>query len=63
MKSDLSFTDAVELALRFGARLPGFHEDSPLAQFWIDRIAELPLAMRQGRLAAAVIEANRFTGK
>ena len=29
---------------------------------WIERVSRLPLAQQQGRLAAAVIEANRFAG-
>ena len=39
-----------------------YHEDEPVAQQWIDRIAELPLAQQQGRLAAAIAEANRYAG-
>ena len=50
------------MALRFGAKVPELHEDSPLARLWIDKIADLPAAVRQGCLAAAVIGANRFAG-
>jgi hypothetical protein len=62
MPADLTYQDAVDMAFRFGCLLPRFHEDSPLAALWIAKVADLPLAMRQGRLAAAVIEANRFAG-
>ena len=44
------------MALRFGAKVPELHEDSPLARLWIDKIADLPAAQRQGRLADAVID-------
>ena len=62
MPSALTFADAVDMAFRFGCLLPRFHEDSPRAALWINRIADLPLAQQQGRLPAAVIEANRFAG-
>jgi hypothetical protein len=35
------------------------HEDDPRATPWIERIAELPLAQQQGRLAEAIAEADR----
>jgi hypothetical protein len=57
---DLTFAGAIDMALRFGAKLPDCREDSPLAALWIARIADLPLAQQQGRLAAAVIEANGY---
>jgi hypothetical protein len=53
------FIEAVDLAHRFGARVPEFHEDDPRTGGWIDGIAELPLAQQQGRLAAAIAEADR----
>ena len=43
------------MALRFGAKVPELHEDSPLARLWIDKIADLPAALRQGRLAATAL--------
>jgi hypothetical protein len=42
--------------------LPDYHEDEPIAQVWIERIERLPLAQQEGRLAAAIAEANHYAG-
>ena len=49
------------MAHRFGAKAPELHEDDPRAAPWIERIAELPLAQQQGRLAEAIAEADRHS--
>ena len=56
----MRFVEAVDLAHRFGAAIPDCHEDAPVAQLWVGKIAELPLAQQQGRLTAAIAEANRY---
>ena len=58
----MRWIEAIDIAHRFGARVLDYHEDEPVAQQWIYRIAELPLAQQQGRLAAAIAEANRYAG-
>jgi hypothetical protein len=56
----MTFRDARDLALEFGARLPAFDHSHPLAQCWIDRITLLPVARD---LASAIAEANRYSGR
>lgn len=60
--STLSFSDARDLATEFGAKRPRFDHTSPLAQSWIDRIANL--LRWEGKpekwLAGAIAEANRY---
>jgi hypothetical protein len=63
MKSDLTFADAVDLALRYSCKLPDWHENDPRAALWIAVIAELPTAEEQGRLGAATREADRLAAK
>jgi hypothetical protein len=58
--TEIRFIEAVDMAYRFGARVPDCHEDDPRAALWIERIAELPLAQQQGRLAEAIAEADRY---
>jgi hypothetical protein len=56
----MRFIEAIDMAHRFGARSPDFHEDDPHTVLWIKRIAELPLAQQCGRLAEAIAEANHY---
>ena len=60
--AEMRWIEAVDMAHRFGARVPDWHEDEPRALLWIGRIERLPLAQQQGRLAAAIDEANRYAG-
>jgi hypothetical protein len=51
----MRFIEAIaDMARRFGAKAPELHEDDPRAVLWIERVAELPLAQQQGRLAEAI---------
>ena len=59
---DMRWIEAIEIAHRFGAKVPNCHVAAPAAQCWIDRIAALPIAQQQGRLAEAIAEANHYTG-
>jgi hypothetical protein len=56
----MRWIEAIDMASRFGAAIPDYHEDAPIAQCWIDRVAGLPLAQQQGKLQAAIDEANRY---
>ena len=60
-----NFRDARDMAIEFGATLPRFDHTSPVAGCWIDRIALLPMAADRGEaaLAAAIEEANRYSGR
>jgi hypothetical protein len=58
----MTFRDARDMAVEFGARLPAFDHTSPLAGCWIDRVEWLPRAMEQGTLTDAIAEANRYAG-
>jgi hypothetical protein len=58
----MRWIEAIEMAHRFGAKVPNCHVAAPAAQCWIDRIAALPIAQQQGRLAEAIAEANHYTG-
>ena len=61
----MTFQDAKDLAIEFGAKLPKFDHTSPVAQCWIDRIARLPMAVECGHLIAidnVIAEANRYAG-
>src|SRR6516162_6686295 len=53
---------AIDMARRFGARIPNCRIDALAAQCWVDRVEALPMAQQQGRLAAAIAEANRYVG-
>ena len=55
----MRFIEAIDLARRFRTKIPELHEDDPRAALWIERIADLPLAQQQGRLAEAIAEADR----
>ncbi len=59
----MTFRDARDLAIEFGAKVPSFDHASPVAGCWIDRIAALPMAADHGRLSAAIAEANRYAGR
>jgi hypothetical protein len=56
----MRFIEAIDLAHRFGARMPEMHEDDPRTTLWIGRIVELPMAQQCGRLAQAIAEADRY---
>jgi hypothetical protein len=60
MKSDLTFADAIDMAVRYSCKLPDYHEDDPRAALWIAAVAELPIAEQQGRLGVATREADRL---
>jgi hypothetical protein len=55
----MTFADARDLAIEFGAKVPRYDHTAPVAQCWIDRIAMLPIAKDT---AAAINEANRYAG-
>lgn len=57
----MTFQDAKDLAIEFGAKLPKFDHTSPVAQCWIDRIEYLPRA-HPALLADEIAEANRYAG-
>ena len=61
----MTFRDARDMAVEFGARLPTFDHTSPVAGCWIDRIEYLPRAVERGEpaLADAIEEANRYAGR
>jgi hypothetical protein len=59
----MRFIEAIDLAHRFGAKAPELHEDDPRVALWIGRVAELPLAQQQGRLAEAIARAARYAGQ
>lgn len=59
----MTFTDARDLAIEFGAKLPRFDHTSPVAQCWIDRIAALKMmADRGGSVGDHIADANRYAG-
>lgn len=58
----MTFADARDLAIEFGAKLPRFDHTSPVAQCWIDRIENLPLIDCPFKRAAMIAEANRYAG-
>ena len=60
----MTFQDAKDLAIKYGAKLPKFDHTSPVAQCWIDRIAMVPMALKCGRenFHDAIAEANRYAG-
>lgn len=62
MSNLLSFRDARDLAIEFGAKVPQFDHMSPLAQCWIDRVAMLPKAAESGYLKEWILEANLYAG-
>jgi hypothetical protein len=61
--TQMNFRDARDLAIEFGAKTPSFDHTSPVAECWIDRIAWLPRAAELGKLAEAIKEANRYSGR
>lgn len=63
----MTFQDAKDLAIEFGAKLPKFDHTSLVAQCWIDRIAMLPMVAKKARhkessIALQIDEANRYAG-
>lgn len=59
----MTFQDAKDLAIEFGAKLPTFDHTHPAAQCWIDRIAMLTGCHGPERLERAIAEANRYSGR
>ena len=57
---NMSFRDARDMAMEFGAKVPKYDHTSPVAGCWTDRVAWLPRAAEQGKLKEAVAEANRY---
>lgn len=58
----MTFQDAKDLAIEFGAKLPKFDHTSPVAQCWIDRIEWLRFAPSDEYLAYYIADANRYAG-
>lgn len=59
----MTFQDAKDLAIEFGAKLPKFDHTCCLAQCWIDRIAMLPLISERGHaMEPWIADANRYAG-
>lgn len=61
----MTFQDAKDLAIEFGAKLPKFDHTSPVAQCWIDQIEYLPVVAAIPNTFAfirALKEANRYAG-
>lgn len=59
----MTFQDARDLAIEFGAKLPKFDHTSPVAQCWIDRIECLgDVCMTRWERESAIKEANRYAG-
>jgi hypothetical protein len=58
----MTFRDARDMAIEFGAKVPAFDHTSPVAGCWIDRIEWLPRAaeISEQALAEAIEEANRY---
>lgn len=58
----MTYRDAQDLAIKFGAKLPKFDHTNPAAQCWIDRIAYIRTAAERGigEYHAAIAEANRY---
>jgi hypothetical protein len=59
----MTFQDAKDLAIEFGAKVPKFDHTSSVAQCWIDRIAMLQMIgydERGYRTEAIIAEANRY---
>ena len=58
----MHYVDVLDIALRFGARPPVWHEDDPRILTWIDKVQALPTAQQQGTLARALREADEAAG-
>lgn len=60
----MTFQDAKDLAIEFGAKLPKFDHTCCLAQCWIDRVAMFPMiANRPGSdISLYIADANRYAG-
>ena len=58
----MTFEQAKEVAIKFGAKLPRwpYAGKGTAGDCWIDRIAYLPVAAERGKLVKAVLEANRY---
>jgi hypothetical protein len=56
----MSYRDAQDLAVEFGAKRFAFDQTHQLFTCWADRIAYLPVAKN---LKAAVAEADRYSGR
>jgi hypothetical protein len=60
----MTFQEAKDLAIEFGAKTPKFDHTHPAAQCWIDRIALLKMMADRGASFGDYInDANRYTGK
>lgn len=57
----ITFRDALDLAVEFGARRPKFDHTAPVAQCWMDRIAWLRSCPLH-KFPEAIEEANRYAG-
>ena len=60
-RAGLTYIEAQDLALRYH-KLPVWPEHDELIDDWVDLIAQLPAAEKQGRLAQAIAEADRYAG-
>jgi hypothetical protein len=56
----MTFTDARDLAIEFGAKVPTYDHTRPLAQCWIDRIALLNTTNWPRRVKDVIAEADRY---
>lgn len=57
----MTYRDAQDLAVEFGANKFRRNETCPTFGCWADRIAYLPNAAERGTLEAAIAEANRYS--
>lgn len=58
----MTYQEARDTAVEFGAKLPAFDHTSPVAQCWIDRIEYLltDRHMTRWERESAIKEANRY---
>jgi hypothetical protein len=52
----MNFSDARDLAIEFGARLPRFDHTSPVAGCWLDRMEWIKVLVARGGYTARQIE-------
>jgi hypothetical protein len=55
----MTFQDARDLAIEFGAKLPRYDHTANIAQCWIDRVQYLPFC-EPAQLAAQIEHCNRY---
>lgn len=61
--ANMTFNEARDLAIEFGAKLPKFDHTAAVAQCWIDRVEAINMAANRGLdLVEWVDEANRYAG-